>query len=216
MLSRLIELYLAGLLSLFPVLNPFSTIPVLLSLTPGALPAERAQIARRACRNVAIILITALVLGDVILGFFGISLPALRVAGGLVIAVIGMRMLFPSVESELAAPSARGPGQADIALIPLALPSMSGPGSIAIMISWSAQIHEQTGFVNRFAAYGVGIAVIATTAVLAWLILRSASTLARRLGDDGIESIKRFMGFLLVCIGVQFIATGVEGFIASA
>lgn len=214
MLSRLIELYLAGLLSLFPILNPFSTIPVLLSLTPAAQPHERTQIARRACRNVAIILITALVLGDLILGFFGISLPALRVAGGLVIAVIGMRMLFPSAEGELAATVGRG--QADIALFPLALPSMSGPGSIAVVISWSAQIHEQTGFANRFAAYAVGIAVIATTALLAWLILRSASTLARRLGDDGIESIKRFMGFLLVCVGVQFVATGVEGFIATA
>ncbi len=214
MLSRFIELYLAGLLSLFPILNPFSTIPVLLSLTPGAPAAERAQIARRACRNVAIILITALVLGDMILGFFGISLPALRVAGGLVIAVIGMRMLFPSPETELAASVGRG--QSDVALFPLALPSMSGPGSIALMISWSAQIHDQSGLVSRLAAYAIGIAVIATTAVLAWLILRSATTLARRLGDDGIESIKRFMGFLLVCIGVQFVATGVEGFFASA
>lgn len=214
MLSRLIELYLAGLLSLFPILNPFSTIPVLLSLTPDASATGRAQIARRACRNVAIILITALVLGDVILGFFGISLPALRVAGGLVIAVIGMRMLFPSPETELTALVGRG--QADIALFPLALPSMSGPGSIALMMSWSAQIHEQTGVLTRLQAYAVGMAVIVTTAFLAWLILRSATTLARRLGDDGIESIKRFMGFLLVCVGVQFIASGVEGFIASA
>ncbi len=213
MLSRLIEVYLAGLLSLFPILNPFSTIPVLLSLTAGAQPHERAQIARRACRNVAIILITALVLGDVILGFFGISLPALRVAGGLVIAVIGMRMLFPSAETELAAPSGRG--QADIALIPLALPSMSGPGSIAVVISWSVQIHEQAGVVSRVVGYGIGIAVVVTTAILAWLVLRSSSTIAQRLGDDGIESIKRLMGFLLVCVGVQFVATGVEGFIAA-
>jgi multiple antibiotic resistance protein len=216
MLSRVIELYFAGLLSLFPIVNPFSTIPLLLSLTPGQGATERSRLALRASRNVAVILITCLVLGDVILGFFGISLPALRVAGGLIIAVIGMRMLFPSPESELAAPAAPSHGQADPALIPLAMPSMSGPGSIAVMIGWSAQIHEQTGVTNRLLAYALGIAAIVTTAVLAWLILRSASTLARRLGDDGIESIKRFMGFLLVCIGVQFIATGVEGFVASA
>jgi multiple antibiotic resistance protein len=214
MLARLIELYFVGLLSLFPILNPFSTIPVLLSLTPAASTEERSRIAKRASRNVAIILITALILGEVILNFFGISLPALRVAGGLVIAVIGMRMLFPSAEDELAAPSGRG--QADIALIPLAMPSMSGPGSIAIMISWSAQIHEQASLTQRLVGYALGVVVIVTTAWLAWLILRSATTLARRLGDDGIESIKRFMGFLLVCIGVQFIGTGVEGFIASA
>jgi multiple antibiotic resistance protein len=214
MLSRLIELYFIGLLSLFPIVNPFSTIPLLLSLTPGADADERDRLARRAGRNVAVILIVSLVLGDVILGFFGISLPALRVAGGLVIAVIGMRMLFPSAEGELATPAGRG--QADIALIPLALPSMSGPGSIAVVISWSAQIHEQTGVASRVVGYGIGIAVIVTTAILAWLVLRSSSTIARRLGDDGIESIKRLMGFLLVCIGVQFVATGVEGFIASA
>jgi multiple antibiotic resistance protein len=213
MVSRLIELYFAGLLSLFPILNPFSTIPVLLSLTPGASADERSRIAKRAARNVVIILIATLILGEVILHFFGISLPALRVAGGLVIAVIGMRMLFPSAEGELATPAGRG--QADIALIPLAMPSMSGPGSIAIMISWSAQIHEQALFAKRLAGYAIGIVVIVTTAWLAWLILRSASTLARHLGDDGIESIKRFMGFLLVCVGVQFVGTGVEGFVAN-
>lgn len=214
MLGRIIEFYFVGIISLFPVMNPFSTIPLLLALTAHMEMVERERIVRRASRNVAVILLISLVLGNVILAFFGISLPALRTAGGLILMVIGMRMLFPEAEGETAAARA-GRERVDIALIPLALPSLSGPGSIAVIISWAAQIQEQTKITDQILGYLIGTASILTAVAAVWVVLHFGERIARRLGPEGLESIKRFMGFLLVCIGVQFVATGIKDFIAA-
>ncbi len=139
----------------------------------------------------------ALVAGALILAFFGISLCALRVGGGIVILRVGLDMLQPgsgalSEKSEL-----ESRHMSDIAFTPIAMPLLSGPGSIAI----ATEVERP----REYLAVAVGIVVVA---FIAWLVLRSAGGIAQYIGTTGTEALERVMGFLLTCIGVQFVMSG--------
>lgn len=211
-LRYFIELYFFDVVKILPIVNPFSTIPLLLALTPGGSPERRAREARRASTYAVIILIGSLFIGSLVIEFFGISLEALRIAGGLVISIIGFRMLFPGPEASSIADPLGGQGAMDIALIPLAMPSLSGPGSIAVVITASTEIFGSRSIAVKSLGIGAAVSAIVTVGVISWLVLRSSNRIAKHLGDHGIESIKRFMGFLLICIGVQYIASGIQQF----
>ena len=211
--SLLLDHYVSGVFSLLPIVNPFSTIPLFLALTAGQNEPGRARIALRAVTNTVVILSLTLVAGSLIMEFFGISLPGLRIAGGLIVSYIGFRALFPEPTSPDQA--AVDHGTADVSFIPLALPSMAGAGSMAVVLGMSSRVASQPDLATRLLGYVLVIAVILTVGVLSLLVLRSGIPLARMLGKQGIEGIQRVMGFLLVCIGVQFIATGVEGFVSA-
>lgn len=207
--------YVLGVFSLFPLVNPFSTIPLLLSLTRGMSAEERKRQATRAALYSAIFMETTLLAGAGILAFFNISVPALRIAGGLVVSFLGFRMLFPAEGSEADAATDRSQGnrQPDHALIPLAFPSLCGAGTMALLISYSSTIEStKADAITKVAAHGIGFLAIVTVALLAAWLLRSSTAVARHLGDTGMEAITRIMGLLMVCIGVQFIANGVREF----
>jgi len=207
-----LEQYFLGVMKILPIVNPFSTIPLLLALTPGGTPERRGREARRSSIYASMILIASLLVGSLVIEFFGISLEALRIAGGVVISIIGLRMLFPGPEASTIADPLGGQGSMDIALIPLAMPSLSGPGSIALVITESTKLFAVSGIAVKFLGIGAAVASIVTVGAISWLVLRSGSRIATLLGDHGIESIKRFMGFLLICIGVQYIASGIQQF----
>jgi len=209
------EMYLLGVLGILPVVNPFSTIPVLLALTPNATPQERSRDVRRASIYASMILLGSLFIGSLVIQFFGISLEALRIAGGLVISIIGLRMLFPNQGASIASDPLDGKGTMDIALIPLAMPSLSGPGSIAIVITESTRLFSTPGIMAKIMGVAAVSVSIITVGIICWAVLRSSNRIADLLGDYGIESIKKFMGFLLICIGVQHIASGIQQFFAS-
>jgi multiple antibiotic resistance protein len=206
------ELYFFGVAKILPIVNPFSTIPLLLALTPGGTSEQRAREARKASTYASVILIGSLFIGSLVIEFFGISLEALRIAGGLVISIIGLRMLFPGPEASTIADPLGGKGAMDIALIPLAMPSLSGPGSIAVVITDSTTIFAAKGIAAKAIGLGTSVGAIVTVGLISWLVLRASNRIAVQLGDHGIESIKRFMGFLLICIGVQYIASGIQQF----
>lgn len=191
--------------SLLPIANPFSTAALFLAITPGLSREERNRQAFRASVYMMAILLTFLLAGAVIMSFFGISVSGVRIAGGMVVSFLGFRMLFPqdelSVENESEARRKH-----DVAFTPLAMPSLAGPGAIAVILGVSAQIENWLAYVV------VGLGVVAT-AVLCWLVLRAAGRLVELLGRNGIDAIARIMGFLLICIGIQFIAFGVRDFI---
>jgi multiple antibiotic resistance protein len=205
--------YLLGVSSLFAIVNPFSSVPLFLSLTAGMSGGERRAQATRAAIYAAIIMAVTLFLGGAILAFFSISIAALRVAGGLIVAVLGFRMLFPDP-----APVTSQVGESDrelrrdYALIPLALPSLAGAGTIALVMTYSTSLAELPSAVLKLEGYGVALAAIATVSAIAALILRASTGIARRLGDNGLEALTRIMGLLMVCIGIQFIGNGVKEF----
>lgn len=195
--------------ALIPIANPFSTAPVFISLTSGLTQKERRRTATLACTYMWLVLTVFLLAGVLILQFFGIGLQALRVAGGLIIAYMGFRMLFPaSAEQEVADAAAVDPHS--VAFVPLALPMLSGPGSISVVITMATEAAEVEDLFERFLAYGVVALGIWASAVLCWLVLYSSGAVVRFLGDNGINALTRVMGFLLVCIGCQFVLSSFE------
>lgn len=207
-----IAFLLGSFVSLITIINPASKIPLFVSLTRHFAPAKRRYVASRACMYAFGILTVSLFAGGLILDGFGISPGALRIAGGLVVAVVGYRMLFVSSDAHQTM-QAHHP---NVAFFPLALPGISGPGAIAVVIGFSTEIAELKGPFQQAMAYAGSVVSILISCVIVWLVLRSATRIARWLGDDGTEALTRLMGFLLICIGVQFIGSGVRTFIAGS
>ncbi|MGH8633532.1 MAG: MarC family NAAT transporter [Burkholderiales bacterium] len=202
--------FLGGLVGLMSISNPLSKITLFISLTEDLSHRERAVTARKACLYGFAILTFTLFFGVFILEAFGISYGALRIAGGLTIALLGYRMLFGYGYVGL---TTKG-GQRNIAVFPLALPAISGPGAIAVVIGISTEIAELKTAVNQTVAYAATVTSILITCITIWLTFRSARYISKVTGPDAMEATTRIMGFLLVCIGVQFVASGIRTFIA--
>jgi multiple antibiotic resistance protein len=197
--------------ALVPIMNPFSTAPLFVSLTAGMDAAARRRQAFMGCLYAFAILVVFLLLGAAIVDFFGISVAGIRVAGGLIIATIGFRMLFPAPASADGAQDAAGPPSSDIAFTPIAMPSLAGPGSISVVLSAAAQI--RTGHPNQWMLIYLAVVVgMAVTLVFSYGVLRAASAMERFLGRAGIDAMTRIFGFLLISIGVQFLLTGISDF----
>lgn len=198
-----------ALVTLVPIINPVSTAVLLLGISSHLSKEERNRQVTRACIYMTAILITFLLLGHIVMVGFGISIPGIRIAGGLVIGFLGFRMLFPD-ESQI---TGEGRQEAlekpDISFSPLAMPSLSGPGAIAAVITMSSAINGRHGIDKVFAYTGVILAIV-ITALISWLVLRGAGTLRRFLGVNGVNSLSRIMGFLLICIGAQFAINGIR------
>ena len=198
-----------ALVTLLPIVNPVSTAVLLLSIGSHLSKEERNRQITRACIYMTAILVTFLVAGHFIMVAFGISIPGIRIAGGMVIGFLGFRMLFPD-EGQI---SMEGKEEAqeklDISFSPLAMPSLSGPGSLAVVITMSSSIDVRHGIDKILAFAGVILAIL-LTAIISWLVLRGAGAMRRLLGVNGVNSLSRIMGFLLICIGIQFIVNGVR------
>jgi multiple antibiotic resistance protein len=149
-----------------------------------------------------------LLLGSVIIDFFGISVPGIRVAGGLIISTIGFRMLFPAPR---AASSGAAGMEENIAFTPIAMPSLAGPGSIAVVLGVASQIRSRHPG-EWHLAYGGTLVGMMITLVIAFVVLRAAGEMVRYLGPSGIDAMTRIFGFLLICIGMQFLLTGIADF----
>jgi multiple antibiotic resistance protein len=189
-------------------MNPFSTAPLFITLTQGLSERVRNRTALMACIYAFAILVLFLLLGAAIIDFFGISLPGIRVAGGLIISFLGFRMLFPAPPSN---PVHASSPELEIAFTPLAMPSLAGPGSISVVVTAASQIrsNHNDDFMVIYAGVMVGMAV---TLLAALFILRTASRMARILGPSGIDALTRIFGFLLIAIGMQFLLTGISDF----
>ena len=203
-----------GLVVLLPLANPLTTVALFLGLAGNMNNAERAQQSRMAALYVFIIMMVAYYAGQLVMNTFGISIPGLRIAGGLIVAFIGFRMLFPphkpseSPEAKAKSAELRDEPDTNIAFVPLAMPSTAGPGTIAMIISSASTVRNSTDF----PAWVITVApplIFAAVALILWASLHSSGAIMRLVGKGGIEAISRLMGFLLVCMGVQFIINGV-------
>ena len=217
-MSDLIQIpYYVGIvvIGILPIMNPLSTVPLVIALTRTMPAEERKRQIRLSTIYAASILIAFLLAGQLIISGFGISLPGIRVAGGLIILALGFRMIFTGQDetgpTHETVETANRPGQPDIAFTPLAMPSLSGPGSIAAVLGYSSQIpHDRMILGHVVIAAGIVI-----TLVIAWTILSASFRIARLLGRHGVTAMTKIMGFLLTCIAVQFIASGIHDFIQS-
>jgi multiple antibiotic resistance protein len=201
-----------ALVTLIPIINPVSTAVLLLGISGHLTREERNRQVTRACLYMTAILVTFLLLGHFVMVAFGISIPGIRIAGGLVIGFMGFQMLFPGDPRPARPTAEEGEPKADISFSPLAMPSLSGPGAIAAVITMSSSINGRHGIDKALAYTGVVLAIV-VTAGITWVVLRGAGGLRRVIGTNGINSLSRIMGFLLICIGAEFAINGVRDLI---
>ncbi|WP_411749799.1 MarC family NAAT transporter [Serratia marcescens] len=213
-LLQFIQIIGLGLVLLLPLANPLTTVALLLGMSGNMTSEERNNQSLMASIYVFCIMTVAFYAGQVVMNTFGISIPGLRIAGGLIVAFIGFRMLFPQQSAEDASKvetkshDQHHKTSANIAFVPLAMPSTAGPGTIAMIISSAASIKNNTlGFEPWVLMIGP-IAIFLTVAIILWVCLLSSGAIMRLVGVNGIEAISRLMGFLLVCMGVQFFING--------
>ena len=206
------QYFLGGLVSLLVITNPLSKLPLFVSLTQGMSEERRRQQANWAGIYAGIIMAVSLVGGNMLLAFFGISYGAMRISGGLVVAAIGYQMLFGG-SSPHKAPLVRR-AKADYAFFPIAMPGIAGPGTIAVVIGFSTEIAELSNYADIAIAFGWTVLAIIFTAMASWAVMRYSDILTRRLGPSGTLVLGKLMGFLLICIGVQFIGSGIRTFMA--
>ena len=200
--------YLAGaLVAILPIVNPPGAVPLLMTVAAHLPEAERQRQVRRACGYVFVMMAAFLIAGGVIMSFFGISIPGMRIAGGLIVAILGFQMLFPSAPPPSRELERETGFKADIAFTPLAMPGLAGAGTFAVIMSLSSQASSREGF-DRLLYFTAVMAAIVIVALLCYVTLRAAERLHRVLGPTGIIALTRLTGFLMVCIGVQFIIDG--------
>ncbi|SDV51252.1 MarC family protein [Chitinasiproducens palmae] len=209
--STTVLLIVAGL---FPIINPPAAAFIVLSIVPHASPAERAELARRITLNSLVLLLVSLSVGAYVLSFFGISIPVLRVAGGVVIAMAGWTLLqSPADDQTEAAPSAAHTASLRAkAFYPLTLPVTVGPGAIAVAIALG------TGLPRSGLSMGHLIGVVVALAILSasiYVCMRFAGHLNRLLGTVGTQVAMRLFAFIIFCIGVQIFWLGVSELIGS-
>lgn len=205
-LLHLWGIYLGTLLGLLPIINPLSAGPTFLAITEGDSEERRRDQARKGCFYMVAILVSFLVGGTFIMNFFGISIPGLRIAGGILVTGIGMNMLAaprsdPAGEAEHREAARR---KLDISFSPLAMPMLSGPGSIAVTLGFTSLATDWTDYLAI-------IAGIVTVALLTYAVLRVSGRLVRFIGPVGVNALTKIMGFLIMSIGVQFVVNGVLG-----
>ncbi|KAF2333169.1 MarC family NAAT transporter [Flavobacterium daemonense] len=199
------DLFIYLFAALFSVLNPIGTVPIFVGLTQHDSQKERSRISLWTAINVGIILLVSYFIGQYVLTFFGISIDALRIAGGIVIVNSGFSLLSgkfnkkrginKKIENE-------AQQRNDIALTPLAIPMLAGPGSMSLLIAFYQEHHQMEEI--TFSC----LAIIAI-AIVIFAILKSAHYLARILGASGIVAISRIVGFIVISIGIQYIVSSI-------
>jgi multiple antibiotic resistance protein len=198
---------ITAFVTLFVIIDPIGMTPLFVALTQGMGTARRRAIAIRACVTSALLLIVFAAFGEAVLGFIGISMPAFRIAGGLLLFLTALDMLFERRGQ-------RRKGQADAAeedegddpsIFPLAIPLIAGPGSIASVILLAGQ---KPGVEGLALVIGVMLSVIA----LVFVMFLMGSLLERALGRVGINVVTRLLGMLLAALAVQFVLDGLRGF----
>lgn len=201
MLNELFLFFIGSFISLFAIVDPLLAVPVFVSLTTKESTEKRIEIATRASIYAFWIMIVFFIAGGLILKFFGISLECLRIAGGLMIVGSAVSMLQKK-ERLLPKEKYESEEKEDIAFSPLAMPLLSGPGSIAVIIGMTTDAHS-------FSHYPLILLAIILVAILCYAFLRLAPVISQKMSATTMSSFNRIMGFILLCIGVQYIVNGV-------
>lgn len=204
--------FLFALATLLPILNPAASAPIVLGLTEGASAHTRAVLARSVSVNMVLLMTGAMLVGSYVLDIFGISLPIVRVAGGMIIAANAWRLLnaqSPVHDNRQALAEGFTPERArHQAFYPLTFPLSCGPGSIAAAITVGVALHD-VQLPLSLARIGGGVLALLVIGVIMFLAHRYASLLLKPLGETGTTVFLRLMAFILLCLGVQIVWDGV-------
>ncbi|QDU57303.1 MarC family protein [Aeoliella mucimassa] len=191
---------------MFTILNPIGSVAIYAGMVANRAPADRRSVAIKSSIAVGVILITTVWLGETILRIFGVQIPSLQVAGGIMIASIALSMLR-SIQSPIHSTKKNGdppPPDQDISVVPLAMPMVAGPGSMVTVI---VNTHTHRGVIPNLEMS----AVCGLMAALICAGFLSAGPITRVLGTKGMDIVTKFMGMVLLAIAVSMFATGATG-----
>ena len=202
--------------ALLPIVNPFGMAPIFAAMTDGYDAGVRQTVAMRVAVNGLVLLMASLFIGSYVLDFFGVSLGAVQLGGGLVVMISGWRIL--NQQSNLAERQVPARPNSDTilsqAFYPLTMPLTVGPGSIAVALTLGSNLHEEshTKLIQSALVATVGIVMIGVTIYLCY---RYSAALERLLGANGTSILVRLSAFILVCIGVQILWNGASALLAT-
>ncbi|MCX7548641.1 NAAT family transporter [Xanthomarina sp. F1114] len=206
------ELFLLSFGALFSIMNPLGTLPIFVGLTDDYTKKERALTAFWTAIDVLAILVLSFFAGKFILSFFGISLNALKIAGGLIIATSGFALLTGKFREHKGMKRERVKeiieSRDPISLTPLAIPMLAGPGTISLLIAYN---QEYTSTQEILIILGA----IFTASLFIYFILKSAHFIVKFLGASGINALSRIIGFIVIAIGVEYIIGSVVAILST-
>jgi len=192
--------------ALFSIINPFGTIPIFVALTTNFSTRDITKVAVKTSLYVLLVLVLSYIVGNYVLEFFGISLNSLKLAGGLVIATSGYALLTGSftehkgigadVKSDIST-------RQEIALTPLAIPMLAGPGAISLLITYNQEYDKLLDKVIMYIS-------ITAVAVSVFFILRGAHYISKFMGASGINALSRVIGLFVIAIGVEYITGAIK------
>jgi multiple antibiotic resistance protein len=192
--------------AMFTILNPIGGVAIFAGMVAGRAEADRRSIAIKCSIAVAVILVATIWAGEFVLGLFGVNISSLQVAGGLMIALISLSMLNgaqSAMHDTKNGGNASGPDQ-DIAVVPLAMPIVAGPGAIATVI---VNTHQHGGIESNIEMSAVCVAM----AGIICIFFLGADLIKRVLGENGMQILTKFMGMVLLAIAMSMFATGIKG-----
>lgn len=209
--QNIINAFLLVYAALFPIVNPIGSAPLFLRMTSGRTSAERSALAQSVARNSFFLLLGSLFIGSHVLEFFGITLPVVRVAGGLVVAAFGWQLLHTTEDADANRAEVRHAGPTVDAFYPLTMPLTVGPGSISVAVTLGSQRPTPTADMTQLAILGgAAIAGLAAIAVTIFISYRFADRIILFLGPRGTDVLMRLSAFILFCIGIQIIWNGLS------
>lgn len=217
MTSTIVASFAAVFAALFPVINPLGGGPIFLNMVQGCSLGVRNRLALGVSINSFFMLLGSMLIGPELLLFFGITLPALKLAGGLVVIAMGWNLLNQKSSSKDSGDNSSAITDATAsgtAFFPLTMPLTIGPGSIATAISLMAGIKQagDIGFEAQLPKLIGGLAGLAALALSIYIVYRESSAIQRLLGENGSNVLMRLFAFILLAIGMQIFLGGIEGF----
>lgn len=197
--------YTRFFIALFVILDPFAAVPIFLALTRSYSASERGRIANISALTVLLVLVVVALIGETLLQTMGTSLASFRVGGGIVLLLMAISMLNGQTGTVRTTPEeeAEAENRSAIAVVPLAIPLMAGPGSI------STAIIQMQRSDTEFHGLLVILTIILVCALL-WLVLRLATIIGKALGQIGLNIINRLFGLILAAIAVEIMANGLR------
>ncbi|HYN54872.1 MAG TPA: MarC family protein [Methylotenera sp.] len=193
-------------IALFAIVNPIGSLPIFISATHGWNNQDRAKTTRTVALTVFIVLAVSAFLGDKILAFFGITIPSFQVGGGILLMLMAISMMHGKQSGARQTPEEAQTlvEREVIAIVPLSIPLLAGPGAISSMIIAAQQ---NSGFAWHLSL----VAPIFVISIIIWVVLSLSVAIANRLGPIGINIVTRLMGLVLAAMAVEFIAHGLGG-----
>jgi multiple antibiotic resistance protein len=196
--------FLTIFIALFAIIDPFGGIPIFLSVTKAM--SSSARVALKSCLAALVVMAVFIFAGRLVLNFFGVSIPAFQIGGGIIIFLTGLPMLFayPVAGRGLSEPG-REDEEGDVSLVPLAVPMLAGPGAITTVMVLTDRFQ---GLDSKLLITGVVVLVLGITFALFW----QARALFKLVGQTGLNFLTRIMGLILIVLAVQYILTGIKDF----